>query len=770
MVVVVAGAYFGLRVHRSIGFQTDLMALLPQEERDPEIQRAKDQVARSFGQRIVLLIGHNDRDKARAAGAEMARALAGSGLVASVTSTVPADGLRRLGQEIFPLRHGLLADGDRQRLQDGKELEIVRRALSAIYGLVGMSDASLLTRDPFLLLPAYFASLPLPLSRVTADEGALSVRDGERTYMFISAQLLGQAFSLRDQDRFAAFFDEVERRLKDQVPGLEVLRAGAVFYAREAARQALDESSAIGTLSLIGTVLLIVAVFGAVRPLWLSVLVIAVGVLCAFSASLWLFGELHVAALLFGTSLIGISVDYSLNYCAQRFTPDTAPARERLRCVMAGLVLGVATTLIGYLTLLLTPFPGLHQLAVFSAIGVCASFITVVTWLPQLDGDGALRRPEGLLRVLGHLLSFWEQPGRRRQHLAVFALCIVIAIAGFARLKADDDVRRLQPLSSELRRQELAIQRLTGVSGGTQFLLVQAEGTQAALQTEERLLPLLEKARRSGAISGFQATAQFVPSIARQQENRSLVRERLRPLLPAYYQQLGIIDRTPEPNETEGFVTTSLLQDDSPLGFARNLILEESDARSTHLVLLTSVSRPEEIRRLADGLPGTSYVDPTAEVTSLLGTYRHRAVALLGLSVLLMLPLMLWRYGRAGGLRVMLPSIASVALAPALIALCGGTFTCFNALALVLVLAIGSDYAVFYRETSRAGKLVTMLGVCLAMLTTLLSFGLLGLSNVLGVQAFGSTMLVGILLAFLFAPLAGDSGPRNSSLLKHLGR
>jgi predicted exporter len=133
-------------------------------------------------------------------------------------------------------------------------------------------------------------------------------------------------------------------------------------------------------------VLLILVAFRALRPLWLSILVIAVGVLCALSASLWLFGELHVAALLFGVSLIGISVDYSLIFCAQRFSADELAARERLRRVMAGLVLGLATTLIGYVTLLLAPFPGLHQLAAFSGIGVTASFITVVAWLPNWIG------------------------------------------------------------------------------------------------------------------------------------------------------------------------------------------------------------------------------------------------------------------------------------------------------------------------------------------------------------------------------------------------
>jgi predicted exporter len=49
-----------------------------------------------------------------------------------------------------------------------------------------------------------------------------------------------------------------------------------------------------------------------------------------------------------------------------------------------------------------------------------------------------------------------------------------------------------------------------------------------------------------------------------------------------------------------------------------------------------------------------------------------------------------------------------------------------------------------------------MLAVCLAASSTILSFGLLALSGVFAVHAFGVTMLIGIALAFLLAPAAGD--------------
>src|SRR5690606_36258048 len=107
----------------------------------------------------------------------------------------------------------------------------------------------------------------------------------------------------------------------------------------------------------------ILLVFRALTPLWLSLLAIGVGIATALSVSLAIFGELHVMALLFGVTLIGIAVDYSLQYFTEVFAPEPATPRERLARVRTGITLGVAAVTIGYLCLLLAPFPGLHQIA-----------------------------------------------------------------------------------------------------------------------------------------------------------------------------------------------------------------------------------------------------------------------------------------------------------------------------------------------------------------------------------------------------------------------
>jgi predicted exporter len=758
VIVAAAGAFLLLRLHDGIEFQSDLFALLPQEDRDPAVQYAKQKAGALLGQRIILLVGDADRANARSAGAELASAISASDIASSVTYLLPPDGLRRLAETFFPYRGGLLTAADRARLEQGRGREIMQRALANVYGPAGIADAALLKRDPFFLLPSFLAALPTPLPRLAADDGVLSVRDGGKTYVLVAAQLGTDTFSLKAQDHVVQILGAAEQKLRSRLPGVEILRFGTVFYAHAGASAAVAETSAISIVSLIGTVVLVLAVFRAFRPLWLTALAIGVGVVCAFAVSLWLFGTLHVAALLLGVSLIGISLDYCLQYLSARFDTTANTPWRRLYHVLPGISLGIATTLIGYVTLLVAPFPGLRQVAVFSAVGLVASFVTVLLWLPALDSAEPFRHGRRLLAAADWLWSFWGETRYRRPRLALIAAAVPLALIGGSAFTVDDDVHRLQTISQDLKRQEEAIRRLTGLSAATEFLLLRAGDGEAALETEETLLARLDEAKREGALSGYQALAQVVPSIARQRADGALVRDKLiRPYLAEYYAQLGMPEGAMVEEVADRFLTPAGIPQDSPLAALRQLDIAEGPAGAMHLVLLSGVSDQGRVKQLAESVPGVRLVDPTGDVTRLLGKYRRRAVLLLGLSLLFMMPVVIWRYGWRGSLRVLVPPTAAVLLAPLLVALAGIPFTFFGAMALVLVLSIGFDYAVFCKETDPAQRPVTMLGVWLAMVTTLLSFGLLAFSRVFAVQAFGATLLAGTLLAFLVAPLTGDA-------------
>jgi predicted exporter len=164
-------------------------------------------------------------------------------------------------------------------------------------------------------------------------------------------------------------------------------------------------------------------------------------------------------------------------------------------------------------------------------------------------------------------------------------------------------------------------------------------------------------------------------------------------------------------------------------------------------------------------VPGVVFVDKAASVSRLFGAYRvdsgiWLALALVGMSILLAV-----RYGIAGGLTVVLPVALAIGVTLAVFGYAGVPLTLFNALALMLVLGVGLNYAVFLREGAlrdRADLGAVWAGVALSAATTLLSFGLLALSSMSVLKSFGATLALGISVSALLAPI-GMPSPRRGS-------
>lgn len=757
LIAAAAVAHVGTVLWQGLPLDTDLMALLPVEEQDSGLQDAKARMAREVSQRVVILAGHADRGEARAAAQALRDGLMAAGVLKDSGDVPAAEALRRLGQTYFPHRDGLLSAADRQSLMDGQADRLLRRAMSQIYGVGGMADGRLLAADPFLLLPAFLADLPVPASRLTQDDGWPSVSEGGKTWVLVTGRLTGEAFALAEQDRFITAFNRLRDDVSARRPGLEILRLGAVFYAEAGARQAMEESSVIGTVSLAGSVLLILVVFRTLSPLLLSLLALGAGMAVAVSVSLLIFGRLHAAAMMFGAGLVGVAVDYSLHYFGQVFAGRDDP-HDRLRHVMTGLVLGLITTLVGYGALALSPLPGLRQVAVFSAAGLIGSFAAVLLWFPFLDRS----RPRSMAAPL-HLFStalwqFWDKRSLTPVRWSLAALVLAAAAWGTIRLTVDDDVRRQQALDPALAAEQARLQRLIGIEGSGQFFLVRAGDTETALRQEEALGDRLDQLKAEGALGGWRSPARFAPSAQRQQENAQWVAQRLeRPHLAAFRAAIGM-GEPPAQIRAEVPLALQDILETGAVPMLSALILGEG----VHMVALDT---PRDLPRLAgaaDGLPGVRFVDPTADLTSLLGTYRHRALWLIAVSAALIAPLLVWRYGLRGALHTLIPSAAALFLTPPLLAVMGLPFTFFGAMGLVLLLSISVDYGLFCAEANGNRDPVTVLATWLATLTTALSFGLLAFSQVPAVRSFGAVMLVGITLAVILAPVAGKARPRRA--------
>jgi predicted exporter len=128
----------------------------------------------------------------------------------------------------------------------------------------------------------------------------------------------------------------------------------------------------------------------------------------------------------------------------------------------------------------------------------------------------------------------------------------------------------------------------------------------------------------------------------------------------------------------------------------------------------------------------------------------------LGGALLLVLVLLVARHGVSGGIALTLPVLLAIGVTLAVFGYARVPVNLFNCLALMLVLGVGANYAVFLREgclRDGADLGAVWTGVLLSAATTLLSFGMLGMSAMPALKSFGATLSLGILVAVLLAPM-----------------
>lgn len=748
LLMLIALSVVAHRLVSGLRLETNILALLPQGENGAAWQEeARAAMQKRATGHIVVVLTHARPDIAVEAARELAQTLTGAGLVMSG----PRDAVEwsDLATSYYPYRSGLLSDQTRALLRAGDARSVEAMALARIHAPFGLADAAQLQDDPYLLFADYVAGLSDGSRDMARIDGFNVLTQPEQVNVIVDLALAGNSFSSRFQTRFLHRFDQLSEGLVARYPGLSIKQTGAVFYAARAMQEARSEASTIGVVSILAIIAVTFAVFRGVQPIGLALLAIGAGLVAGMAAVLLLFDGLHLMALVFGAALVGVSVDYAFHYCCQRFAPGAPHARAR--AIAPALSLGVASSVIGFLTMTIAPFDGLRQIAVFSSVGLGMSFLTVMFVLPRLDRSRQRPLPRAVELLAHRLTRFWQAP---RVIWGLPVVLLVLLAGGLGSLRVSDDVRQLQNLPADLRAQERDIAQLTGVDRSAQFFLIAQDSTERALIAEEELRDALDQLVGQDVLAGYTALSRLVPSVARQIENRALVAQHLSgDRLLAYRDGLGI-GAAGEDTRSAGFLTPDRL----PQGLRQavtGLSQRTADGKTVHVIALRSVRDPAALAALAKG--AVHFIDPAAEISTVLSTYRVRTLLLLAVAFGLVWVILGLRYGpRRSFLLVAVPAIAVLAT-PAVLAFLGEPFTFFNAMGLLLVFALGLDYALFCAQGDTQHVPISLLANCLSALSTILAFGLLALSQQYAVHAFGQTILVGVLVAFGLAPISRHS-------------
>lgn len=739
---------------------TNILALLPAQERDPLLQRALAQMVDAAQQRVIVLIGAAQWDDARRAAAVYRKTLAPFQHLVSAAAALGARSESDWLATFKNHRLTLLSAEDDAALRAQPPSDWRDRALAKLYSPFGASQALPWQEDPFGLFNNWLLARAQE-TPVRPRDGELAVSVSDRHYVVLPMTLGVPAFALTGQQAILPVLEKAKEAAVQAVPQIEIIQAGLVLHAAAAASQARQEMSTIGIGSLAGILLLIWITFRSLKPILLVTLSIAIGIAGALSVSYLLFERIHLITLVFGASLIGVAQDYGIYFFCQRLgANDPLDSWQLMRRILPALVLTLVTTLIGYLGLLLTPFPGLRQMALFSASGLIFAWLTVVCWFPALVRAATLDR-RGWPERCGRSLTRWPRFASNRQ-TAFLALGFAgVVFIGALRLSADDDIRSLQKPPPRLLDDQLKLGKILDLATPAQFFLIRGAGAEALLQREEALARRLDRLVQRRQLGGYQAISNWLPSAQLQASRRQAIDRLLlddQGALAAVAEKIG--EGGPWLSATRArlrVAATPLTMDEYLKAPAsepwRHLWLGSVGAEHASIVALRGVQRENLalIEQATSGLDGVAWVDQVRQISTLLGAYRSYMGWVLLVSYVTVYGLLYPRYRQASW-RVLAPTAIATLLTLALLGIAGQGLQLFHLLALMLVLGIGVDYGIFLQEPDSQQDGTAWLAVGISALSTLLSFGLLGLSQTPALRAFGLTMALGIGAVALIAP------------------
>lgn len=738
---------------------TDILALLPVQEQDPVLQQSFTHMVDAAQQRVIVLVGAADwQDAQRAADAYTAVLATRKDLLqgTDLSDQMQGDWLAKFQQHSLIL---LTAAQEAQLRQQAPQFW-VDAARAKLYSAFSGPKLGAWRDDPFGLFSGWVQERAQE-TPVRPRDGHLFVANADKQYILLPLTLKVPAFSMGAQEAVMPLLAQATEAAYKAVPQAEVISSGVILHAAAASSQASAEISTIGLGSLIGIILLTWLTFRSIKPIALILLSIGIGCLGALSICWILFERVHLLTLVFGASLIGVAQDYGIYFLCNRLNADEKlDSASLLKRLMPGLSLTLLAAVIGYAGLALTPFPGLRQMALFSALGLIFAWLTVVFWFPSLISSGTLKSG-ALVQAYGATLARWPRLRMNKASLIAVALFVVVAVIGFSRLGSNDDIRLLQNPPKHLINDQIKLGKLLDAPTPVQFFLVRGSSAEAVLQREEALKKRLDPLITARKISGYQAMSNWVPSEQTQNARRALLEEKLLRVggpLEQLAVDIGEDKNWALATRAHLLESGSLLTMDAFLQSPasepwRHLWLGQVNGVHASIVALRGLSFADLalMQGTAEGLEGVQWVDKVSEISSVLGRYRVYMGWVVAGAYLVVFCLLFPRY-RSNTWRVLAPTALASIAALALLGITGQNVQLFHVLALMLLLGVGVDYGIFMQEHPDSRNTTPWLAVGLSAANTILSFGLLGLSRTPALQAFGLTMLFGIALVWTIVP------------------
>ncbi|MBO7721508.1 MAG: hypothetical protein J6T01_03785 [Kiritimatiellae bacterium] len=560
--------------------------------------------------------------------------------------------------------------------------------------------------DPFGLTEDFVKSLAASPTGWTTRGGWLTAETNGVTTVLITLDI--KPVLTINTDALAAFKERLDAALATvRRGGVSAVACGVPIHTAMAAARCKSQVGWLSVISIAFILLLSVFVFRSVRWIPLLAFSLVVSALSGTIALLFFFRSFHMMTFVFGTTVLGLVIDYSFHWLLQK------PGHRAT--VTRSLLVSFLTTEVSLLPLVFSSLPVLRQSAVFLGAGLAAALAVVLTFYPK-PSDLPCHGPT----------EIWLASGARWTKSVLLAVVAALLAVGLCRLRFGVTPQALYRPPPELASAERFLAERSGAADGEHGTLVISGGTlEERLEAEESLnLP-----------AGTPHLSAALPSLAKRRAAAADVARLYAEQGVAQKKRLGLAAIVP-PSDPAPWRRSRLPSILTRTFLAKDALLIPSAPRSA-LPPLTTHSAPRT--------PHTSlsFWQPYQQLSDVLSDWTREALGRLGLSLALLLVLLAVVFRRAA-LSVAAPSLVALAVVGAVLGWRGESANLFHLLAAFLLVGMGLDYSVFLR----AGRAAALKPAFCSLATSLVGFGLLSFVSFPVVQAFGITLGIGLPAAF----------------------
>jgi predicted exporter len=714
---------------------------------------------------LVALEGADARTRARLS-VQLAQALRSDPRLLSVNNG-DATSLERDREFLFRHRYLLSETVTPQRFT----VAGLHQAIAESLDLLASPEAALLkplfTRDPTGEMLTILQALG-PGRGPRTTEGVWSSRDGARALLIVQTRAAGS-----DTDAQQAACEAIRRAFASSLAspaadrrGTALLMSGPPVFAVASRTIIKGEVIRLSGVSAALIALLLLSVYRSLPALLLTLVPVASGALAGVAAVALGFDAVHGITLGFGITLIGEAVDYSIYL----FIQSAAHWRDS---VWPTIRLGVLTSICGFAALLPSAFPGLAQLGLYSVTGLAAAALVtrfvLPGWLPRGFAIRDLSAPvERLARALQKVRGV-------RSALLLVPLLAGAALYVHRGTLWNRELSALNPIPAADQALDEQLRADAGAPDVRYVIVASAPERESALAAAHTLGALLTPLIDQGVIAGFESPARYLPPLSVQRTRRASLPapSELSARLPEALAGLPVSAARLQPflldverARTAPLLTSADLEGTSLGGAAQGLLVRSAGGWAALLPLFAVASADlsaSAVARVRAALAQERSVhavllDLQGEANRLYSGYLSEAMqlAIAGFGAIVLL---LWVALRslARVARVVAPLALSVLAVAGLLVALGERLTILHVVGMLLIVAVGSNYALFFDRSSaqprQSSVPLTLASLLIANTATVLTFGVLACSRVPVLADLGSTVAPGTLLALWFAAL-----------------